>query len=165
MVAPLRYAGLLVMNTMLATGDAPLSSGFLAWRSLCAKETNFDVGRLLARGNPHLSPEECAAYNAPFPDAGHRAALKAFPKMVPDHQDAPGAAVSLQAKQFWAQEWQGQTLMAVGAQDPVFGLDAMQKLRLQLGSCPAPMVLEAAGHFVQEHGQSVAEAALTVFKH
>ena len=52
MEAPKRYTGLLVMNTMLATGDTPLSPGFLAWRQMCANKPDFDVGRLLARGNP-----------------------------------------------------------------------------------------------------------------
>ena len=67
MAAPQRYRGLLVMNTTLATGDAPLSPGFVAWREMCAKNPEFDVGRLFARGNPQMSPAECAAYNAPFP--------------------------------------------------------------------------------------------------
>ena len=41
-----------------------------------------------------MSADECAAYNAPFPDRGHRAALRAFPPMVPDGLDADGAAIS-----------------------------------------------------------------------
>ena len=80
MAVPGRYQGLLVMNTTLATGDAPLSPGFLAWREMCAKNPGFDVARLLARGNPQMSAAECAAYSAPFPDGGHRAALRAFPR-------------------------------------------------------------------------------------
>ena len=73
MADPGRYHGLLVMNTLLATGDTPLPAGFLAWREMCAQKPEFDVGRLLARGNPTMRPEECAAYDAPFPDRGHRA--------------------------------------------------------------------------------------------
>jgi tRNA(adenine34) deaminase len=61
MAAEHRYAGLLVMNTSLATGDQPLSPGFIAWRDMCAKNPDFDVARLFARGNPHLTPAECAA--------------------------------------------------------------------------------------------------------
>ena len=58
MAAPQRYRGLLVMNTTLATGDAPLSPGFVAWREMCAKNPEFDVARLFARGNPQMSPTE-----------------------------------------------------------------------------------------------------------
>ncbi len=163
MEAPWRYQGVLVMNTMLATGDAPLSAGFLSWREMCAKKPDFDVGRLLERSNPHLTPGECAAYNAPFPDAGHRAALRAFPPMVPEFMDSPGAALSRDARRFWQQDWQGKTLMAIGAQDPVLGLDAMQALCADIRHCPPPMVLQEAGHFVQERGVAVAQAALVHF--
>jgi len=160
MAAPERYRGLLVMNTTLATGDVPLSPGFLAWREMCAKKTEFDVARLFARGNPQMSAEECAAYNAPFPDRGHRAALRAFPAMVPEFEDSDGAAMSREARSFWRERWQGRTLMAVGAQDPVLGLPVMQQLQAVIRDCPEAMVLPQAGHFVQEHGESIARQAV-----
>nr|WP_269129486.1 tRNA adenosine(34) deaminase TadA [Ramlibacter alkalitolerans] len=164
MEAPERYRGLLVMNTLLATGDAPLSPGFLAWREMCAKNPGFDVGRLFARGNPHLSAAECAAYDAPFPDSGHRAALRAFPPMVPDGPDAGGAAISRQAREFLARQWQGRSLMAIGAQDPVLGVPVMEALRSQIRGCPDAMVLPQAGHFVPEHGEAIARTAVGYFR-
>ena len=160
MEAPQRYAGLLVMNTMLATGDAPLSPGFLAWRGMNAKNPEFDVARLFGRGNPQMSEQECAAYMAPFPDSGHRAALRAFPPMVPEFEHSDGAAISRQAREFWQTQWSGKGFMAVGAQDPVLGLPVMQALRQIIRGCAPPMVLEQAGHFVQEHGEPIALAAL-----
>ncbi len=163
MAAPQRYQGLLVMNTTLATGDAPLSPGFVAWREMCAKNPEFDVGRLFARGNPQMSADECAAYNAPFPDRGHRAALRAFPPMVPDGMDSDGAAISRAARDFWRDEWTGQTLMAIGAQDPVLGEPVMRALQQVIRGCPEPMLLPQAGHFVQEHGEAIATAALAHF--
>jgi pimeloyl-ACP methyl ester carboxylesterase len=51
----------------------------------------------------------------------------------------------------------------VGAQDPVLGLPVMQELRRTLRNCPEPMVIEQAGHFVQEHGEEIAQAALRYF--
>lgn len=164
MEAPSRYQGLLVMNTLLATGEAALSPGFLAWREMCAKNPEFDVGRLFARGNPHLTADECQAYNAPFPDRGYRAALRMFPPMVPDGPDAEGAAISREAQSFWQSRWTGQTLMAVGLQDPVLGLPVMQNLRQSLRGCPEPMLLPEAGHFVQEHGETIARAAVGYFR-
>ncbi len=161
--APHRYKGLLVMNTTLGTGDAPLPAGFVAWREMCAKNPEFDVARLFARGNPQMSPAECAAYNAPFPDKGHRAALRAFPPMVPDAPDADGAAVSRQARAFWQNDWTGQTLMAVGAQDPVLGPPVMQQLQALIRGCGEPVLLPQAGHFVQEHGELIAQQALRFF--
>ncbi|HYF43517.1 MAG TPA: tRNA adenosine(34) deaminase TadA [Ramlibacter sp.] len=164
MEAPGRYRGLLVMNTALGTGDVPLSPGFVAWREMCAKNPEFDVARLFSRGNPHMTPEECAAYNAPFPDRGHRAALRAFPPMVPEFADSDGAEVSRRAREFWRDQWDGRTFMAVGAQDPVLGVPVMQHLRRQIRGCPEPLVLEQAGHFVQEHGAALAEHAVGYFR-
>lgn len=164
MAAPQRYKGLLVMNTMLACGDAPLSPGFLAWREMCAKNPEFDVARLFARGNPQMSAQECAAYNAPFPDKGHRAALRAFPAMVPEFEDSDGAAISREARDFWREHWTGQTLMVVGAQDPVLGLPVMRGLQNLIRGCGEPLVLATAGHFVQEHGGQIAGEAVRFFK-
>ncbi len=163
MAAPHRYKGLLVMNTALATGDVALSPGFVAWREMCAKSPEFDVARLFARGNPQMSPQECAAYMAPFPDAGHRAALRAFPPLVPEHADSDGAAVSREARNFWQNQWTGLTLMAIGAQDPVLGVGPMRGLQKLIRNCPEPMVIEEAGHFVQEHGEAIAQRAVAVF--
>jgi tRNA(adenine34) deaminase len=160
MAEPQRYKGLLVMNTTLATAEQALSKGFLAWRQMCADKPLFDVGRLFSRGNPHMSQAECAAYNAPFPDAGHRAALRAFPPMVPEFAHSPGAEISRQAQTFWQHEWQGNSFMVIGEQDPVLGVPVMQALRQSIRHCPDPLVFPQAGHFVQEHGEAIAQAAL-----
>jgi tRNA(adenine34) deaminase len=163
MAAPGRYRGLLVMNTVLATGDAPLSPGFLAWREMCAKNPEFDVARLFARGNPQMSAAECAACNAPFLDRGHRAALRAFPTLVPEQSDDDGAAVSREAREFWRHQWSGQTLMAIGQQDPVLGEPVMRALQRDIRGCGEPMLLPEAGHFVQEHGERIARSACAFF--
>lgn len=159
-----RIKGLLVMNTVLGTGDEPLTQGFKAWREMCHKNPEFKIDKLFARGNPHMSQAECAAYMAPFPDSGYRAATRAFPPMVPDSPEADGAETSRKARDFWQNDWKGQTLMAVGAQDPVLGLDAMHDLHESIKGCPEPLVLEHAGHFVQEHGEEIAKLAAHVFK-
>lgn len=164
MAMPERFTGLLAMNTLLATGDVPLSQGFLDWRQMCADKPLFGVGRLLGRGNPHLGVDECAAYDAPFPDAGHRAALRAFPAMVPDHPQAPGAALSRAARDFWRTDWAGRSLLFVGAQDPVLGTPAMAQLQQTVRGCPPPVVLPQAGHFVQEHGEAIARQAVEYFR-
>jgi tRNA(adenine34) deaminase len=163
MAAPDRYRGVLLMNTTLATGEAPLSPGFLAWREMCANKPDFSVGRLFARGNPQMSEAECAAYDAPFPDRGHRAALRAFPPMVPEFPDSDGAATGREARRFWREQWRGRSLMAIGQQDPVLGEPVMRALREDIRGCPEPLLLPQAGHFVQEHGEPIARAALSHF--
>jgi tRNA(adenine34) deaminase len=164
MHAPRRYRGLVVMNTALACGDVPLSDGFKAWREMCANKPEFDIAKLFARGNPQMSAAECAAYMAPFPDAGHRAVTRAFPPMVPEFEDSEGAAISRQAREFWRNQWQGTTLMAIGQQDPVLGEATMRALARNIRGCGEPMLLAQAGHFVQEHGEQIAQRAVQMFK-
>ena len=54
MEMPARFERLLIMNTALGTGDAPLSEGFVAWRAYVNKNPGIDCGKLLARACPHL---------------------------------------------------------------------------------------------------------------
>ena len=79
---PERFIGLWALNTGLPGGDAPLPADWQRWRDWCARKPLYGVGRLLARDLPQLSAPECAAYEAPFPDRGYRAALRAFPAML-----------------------------------------------------------------------------------
>lgn len=159
MEAPERYQGLLVMNTTLATGQEPLPPGFLAWRDMCASKPDFAIDRLFARGQPTLSADECAAYEAPFPDRGYRAATRAFPRLVPDGPEAEGAAISREAERFWLERWTGRTLMVVGERDPVLGPPVMAALRERLRDCPDPIRVAQAGHFVPEWGAEFGQAA------
>jgi haloalkane dehalogenase len=162
MAAPQRYSRLLVMNTALATGR--LSEGFVQWRHYSNSQPDLPVGKLLARGKRDMPPAEAAAYDAPFPDTSYKAALRAFPNLVPDGQDAPGAAISREALSFWRERWAGDSFMAIGMQDPVLGPALMQSLRSAIRGCPAAMEVAEGGHFVQEWGAPIATAALKHFK-
>lgn len=157
---PARYRGLLVMNTYLATAEEPLPEGFTQWRAMCRSRPDFGIGRLLSRGNPHLSQAECGAYDAPFPDLSYRAATQAFPELVPEHADADGVVASREAAAFWRDRWQGWSMMAIGAQDPVFTPTSMDRLRVQIRGCPPAMLVSDGGHFVQEQGEQIAIEAL-----
>lgn len=160
---PERFVGLVVMNTTLATGDQPLSQGFLDWRAWNNKNPDMAIAKLMKRSCPHLTDAEAAAYEAPYPDASYKAGVRRFPNLVPDNADAPGAEISRRARDFWQKDWTGTSLMAIGMTDPVLGPPVMQALHKQIKNCPAPLELADAGHFVQEWGERVAEAALARF--
>jgi haloalkane dehalogenase len=157
---PRRFARLLVMNTALGTGDAPLGEGFLAWRAWSNKNPDMDVAKLMKRGCPHLTESEAAAYGAPYPDATFKAGVRRFPNLVPDRPDADGAALSRRARDWLQNEWRGPAFMAVGATDPVLGPPVMDALRAVIRGCPEPYVHPQAGHFVQEWGEEIAARAL-----
>ena len=160
MEMPGTFDGLVVMNTTLGTGDVALSPGFIAWRDYVAANPALDCGRLLARACPMLDAAEAAAYEAPFPDARHKAGVRRFPQLLPDRPDAPGAAVSRRARDWWRTAWHGRTLMAIGLADPVLGEPVMAQLRASIRDCPPPMRIPQAGHFVPEWGEAIARAAI-----
>jgi pimeloyl-ACP methyl ester carboxylesterase len=146
---------LFIMNTALATGDVPLTEGFVAWRAYAAKNPDLACGKLLARSCPHLTPDEAAAYDAPFPDARYKAGVRRFPPLVPEQRDDPGAAISRQARDWLQTSWKGESFMAVGAKDPVLGVPVMKLLRAWIRGCPEPVVIDEGGHFLQEWGDEV----------
>jgi haloalkane dehalogenase/tRNA(adenine34) deaminase len=157
-----RISRLIVMNTTLAVGESP-GKGFESWKAYVASRPDFDVSGLMARSVPGITPGELSAYDAPFPDATYKIGVRTFPQIVPVRPDMPGAEISHAAAQWWSTEWDGPTFMAVGLQDPVLGGPVMQRLQQVIRGCPPPLELPDAGHFAQEAGDVVAEAALAAF--
>ncbi|MFT4097104.1 MAG: haloalkane dehalogenase [Rhodoblastus sp.] len=160
---PARFSRLIAMNTTLGTGDEPLGEGFLAWRAFSNRSPDMAIGALMKRGVAGLTDAEAAAYDAPFPDAGYKAGVRRFPNLVPDRADAPGAALSRRARDFWSRDWAGKSFMAVGMRDPVLGPATMTALRGNIRNCPPPFELPEAGHFTQEAGDVIVERAMASF--
>jgi haloalkane dehalogenase len=164
MTMPERFARLIVTNTILPTGDAPLTKGFLDWRAYANSHPDMAVGLLLTRTCPHLSPAEAAAYDAPFPDIRYKGGVRRFPNLVPEFVDSEGAAVGRAAREFWRNEWRGRSVMAIGMKDPVLGPTVMRALHREIRGCPEPLEFADAGHFVQEWGEVVAPAAIAALQ-
>jgi pimeloyl-ACP methyl ester carboxylesterase len=165
LAAPERYTRALIMNTALCTGE--LGEGFRQWRSFSNSQPDLAVGRLLRRGKADLSESEAAAYDAPFPDASYKAALRAFPNLVPDAErdgaDAAPIQLGCAAARFWSERWDGVALVAIGMADPVLGAGVMRRLHASIRHAPPPIEIAEAGHFVQEWGAPIARAALEHF--
>lgn len=155
-----RFDALLVMNTTFATGDRPLTKGFIDWRAWNNANPDMPVGKLMSRACPQLSPAQATAYDAPFPDATYKGGVRRFPNLVPDNPNAGGAAISRKAREWWRTEWNGKTAMVIGMTDPVLGPTVMEDLRQTIRNCPDPIKLTEAGHFVQEWGEDVLKGAL-----
>lgn len=159
---PDRIDRLIVMNTGLGVGRSP-GPGFDAWKAFVASQPDFEIGTLMKRSVAGLTDEEAAAYEAPFPDARYRAGVRRFPALVPVAPEMEGVAESRRAAAFFRDHWSGETFMAIGMQDPVLGPPVMQVLAKAIRGCPTPLEVPQAGHFVQEHGREVAEAAMRAF--
>ncbi len=159
-----KFKRLIIMNTILGTGDFEISQGFKAFRSFMSSTPDIDAGRLISSVTRHLTLEEVAAYDAPFLDIKYKAGVRRFPQLVPTSFDAPGAEISRKARDWFQEKWNGESFMAVGMQDPVLGPPMMEILREMIPRCPKPMEIKDAGHFVQEWGNIIAKKALEVFK-
>jgi haloalkane dehalogenase len=160
---PDRFARLIAMNTTLATGDVPVGPGFLAWQAYANRNPDLDIAWLIRRGTPVLSDAEAAAYAAPYPDARYKAAVRAFPKLVPTSPDMDGAEISRRARAWWQTEWAGAAFLATGVQDPVLGVPAARYLHSIVRNSPEPVEYPEGGHFPQEWGDRVARDALRAF--
>ncbi len=153
-----RISGLLIMNAAFAIGGLP-TQAFLDWRDFVARTPDLDVGRLMKQTCSHLTDDEVRAYDAPFPDVTYKAGVRRFPAIVPTDREAAGVEISKEAMRWWANEFAGRSFMAIGATDPILA-SVMPWVRDRIRGCPEPLVLEDAGHFVQEWGEDVAVAAL-----
>ena len=157
---PERFVGLLALNTWLGTGFASSPAvDRLGWGQ--GAGSGHIAGSAAERRETASSSAKCAAYDAPFPDRGYRAALRAFPALVASAANASEALTGLQ--HFWQHRWSGRSLLVAGAQDPGFGPAALSALQRQVRGSPAPWVLPEAGHFLPEHGAEVAQQAVKYF--
>ena len=159
---PERITRLLVMNTAIGTGRAA-GPGFEKWKALVAKHFDFDVGRTIQRDVPALTPEEVAAYDAPFPDGHYKAGVRRFPSLVPVAPEMDGVTLGQNALDFYRNTWSGRSFMAIGMRDIVLGPPVMRGLQRIIRGCDEVIEVPEAGHFVQEYGAPIADAALKYF--
>jgi len=148
---PERFARLVVANTALPTGDQPMSDAFLSWRDYSQSVEEFNAGRIVYGGTTSkITPEEVAAYNAPYPDASFQAGARQFPVLVPTEPDNPASQANRDA---WAvlESLDLPVLTAFGADDKVMeGVDRVFQKRMKGAAGQPHIVLPAAGHLLQE---------------
>lgn len=157
-----RLERLIVMNTGLGLGRG-MTDGFKMWKAYALSTPDLPIGALIARGTPHLTEAEIAAYDAPYPGPEYKAGAQVFPALVPVEPDMEGVDISMEAATYWSEEFSGKSFMAIGMADPVLGAPAMMSLHKVIRGCPPPMEIADGGHFVQEWGEPIARAALQSF--
>lgn len=159
---PERFARVVVANTTLPTGDRPMGDAFLSWREFSQTVEDFNSGRIVFGGtSKKITPEEVAAYNAPYPDDSYKAGARRFPMLVPATPDDPAAAPNRAAWQV-LQGLELPVLTVFGADDKVMaGQDRVFQKLMKGAAGHNHQILPEAGHFLQEDvGQELAEATL-----
>jgi len=152
---------LLVMNTGLGIGQ--VTEGFRQWRAYSNAQSDLPVGKLFARGKADMTPAETAAYDARFPDATYKVALKSVPEPGARRRRCAGCRDQPARPRVLAQRMERRQLMAIGMKDPVLGEVPMRALQRDIRNCPLPLEVAEGGHFVQEWGAPIARAALQRF--
>jgi haloalkane dehalogenase len=156
---PDRYRRVVVGNTGLPTGTAPMSDAFLAWQTFARETPTFPVGGIINGGcTTDLSPEVIAAYDAPFPDDTYQAGARVFPSLVPTSPEDPAAAAN-QAAWDSLRRFERPFLCAFSDSDPVTKGGDRVFLREVPGTAGQPhTTIEGGGHFLQEdRGEALAQ--------
>ncbi len=148
---PDRFARVVAANTGLPTGDHPMPDVWLRFRHVVRTAPELSVSRLVQSGcQTRLDPQVLAAYEAPFPDPGYAAAVRAMPDLVPATPDDPAAEANRAA---WRRlsRWDRPFLVAFSDRDPITGPMAPVLKRAVPGAAGIEHpVIAGAGHFLQE---------------
>jgi haloalkane dehalogenase len=146
---PRRVERLVILDTGLFTGRQRMTDAWLAFHDFVARTEDLPVG-FLVRGACKTDPgdEVIAAYDAPFPNAASKAGARAFPLMLPQSPDAPGAAAGQRVLEALRED-RRPTLMLWGDSDPVLPLSVAEHFAESIGREP-PRAIPDASHFLQE---------------
>jgi haloalkane dehalogenase len=146
---PQRIARIAILDTGLFTGRQRMTDAWIAFRDFVARTEDLPVG-MLVRGACKNDPgdEVIAAYDAPFPSVDAKAGARAFPLLIPQTPDAPGAAAGTRVLEALRED-RRPALMLWADSDPVLPLAVGESFAASIGR-PAPRVIENASHFLQE---------------
>jgi haloalkane dehalogenase len=144
-----RIERLVILDTGLFTGRQRMSDAWLRFRDFVARTEDLPVPMLI-RGVCLRDPgaDVLAAYDAPFPNAASKAGARAFPALIPQTPDAPGAAKGRELIDALRTDTRP-TLILWADSDPVLPLKTGEDFAAAIAG-PAPRVIPQASHFLQE---------------
>ena len=149
---PDRFARAVLANGGLPTGThGSVPPAFKIWRAFARWSPWFPIGCIVATGCAStLTPEDIAAYNAPFPTRRHRVAARMFPRFVPAEPDNPERDANEAA---WRvlESWNKPFLTLFSTRDPITrGGERLFQKRVPGATGQAHTAIRGAGHFLQE---------------
>ena len=141
-----------VMEALQRKEPGRMAANFAYWQKWCRESEDLPVSVAIAGSvdGRTLSPEEVAAYEAPFPGPEYKMGPRAMPSHVPTLPDDPSVPANRRAWEVFA-KWEKPLLCAFSSNDPVTaGGDQMFRERVP-GAVGQPHVtIEGGGHFLQE---------------
>jgi haloalkane dehalogenase len=148
---PDRFDRIVLANGGLPTGTEKIPFAFKIWRAFARFSPWFPIGRIVKTGcAAGLTPQEVAAYDAPFPSGRYRVAARLFPTFVPITPDNPERENNERAWEMF-KRWDKPFLTLFSSRDPI--TRGGQKIWQQ--SVPGAQgqphaITRGAGHFLQE---------------
>ena len=141
-----------VMTAMASPDPERPERTFAYWQKWTWETEDWPIALLVAGSvdGRTLSPEEVAAYDAPFPDASFKMGPRAMPSQVPTLSDDPSLAANLRAWEVLS-KWEKPFLCAFSDNDPVTrGADAILRARIPGAKGQPHRTIQGGGHFLQE---------------
>ncbi|HEX8101736.1 MAG TPA: haloalkane dehalogenase [Solirubrobacteraceae bacterium] len=154
---PDRVERLVIMDTGLWTGSQPMSDAWQQFAAFVERTEDLPIG-FLVRGACATDPgdEVIAGYDAPFPSVASKAGARAFPALIPQQPDAPGAAEGRAVLEALERDPRPKLVLWADG-DPVLPLAVGERFAARIGA-PAPEVIPGASHFLQEdEGELIGE--------
>ena len=156
---PELFAGVVLANGGLPTGDQEMSKAFKAWQAFSKYSPVLPIGSILQRGTvTRLSKAVRAAYNAPFPGPAYKAGARVFPSLVPTTTDDPASQANRDA---WKalRRFDKPFLTAFSDQDAITRGGDRAFRKLVPGAKRQPhTIIRGGGQFLQEDkGETLAE--------
>jgi haloalkane dehalogenase len=158
-----RVERLVVLDTGIGGGRPP-SELWLRFREVVRNlGADVDPARLVESGTVAGLPDEVrAAYAMPFPTPGSKAGLRAFPELVPAEPEHPNTGPMNRVRDA-LRSWTKPALVVWGAQDTVLPPAVADHFVELIPGARGPVLLEGAGHFLQEDQPDALAAAIVAF--
>ena len=141
-----------VMQALQRGDPERMPANFAYWQKWCWETEDLPVSVPIAGSvdGRTLSPEEVAAYEAPFPGPEYKMGPRAMPSYVPTLPDDPALEANRRA---WTvfEKWEKPLLCAFTDNDPVTaGGDRPFRERVPGAAGQPHVTIEGGGHFLQE---------------
>ncbi|HEX3057510.1 MAG TPA: alpha/beta fold hydrolase [Gaiellaceae bacterium] len=154
---------LVILDTGVGGGRPP-SDAWLRFREAVRRlGGDVDPARLVESGTVNgLDDETRAAYAEPFPTPESKAGVLAFPELVPAEPGHPNTAPMNRVRDA-LRSWTKPTLVVWGAEDRALPPSLAHAFAELIPGAGEPVVLEGAGHFLQEDRPADLTAAILRF--
>jgi haloalkane dehalogenase len=154
---------LVILDTGVGGGRAPSETWLRFREMLRSAGADVDPVRLIESGTvTGLDDDARAAYAEPFPTPGSKAGVRAFPELVPAEPDHPNAAPMNRVRDA-LRSWRKPALVVWGAEDRVLPPALAHAFTELIPGAGEPVVIEGAGHFLQEDAPDAIASAIVRF--